>query len=338
MNHYIVHDGNIQLCSYCWDKKVTYQDWCCRLHYFLEKARRIHGNKYNYEKFVYKGATKQGIIICPDHGEFLQSPNTHYRGSGCQKCGRIRTYKSRKKGLSYYVSKAKKIHKNFYDYSKFVYDNPTNKSLIICPHHGEFRQEMIVHVRNHGCPKCKGEKIRSSLSMGRDVFIRRANKIHNHKYDYSKVIYKNVSTKGCIICPDHGEFRQLIKDHLRGFGCPKCNSVYSKQCIKWLNNIMDSEHINIRHAENGGEYILPGTCLKLDGYCEETDTAYEYYGDFWHGNPSIYEAKKLNKKTGETMGELYNKTIRREKIVKKYVSNIIVMWESEYKNKNLDSK
>ena len=56
-----------------------------------------------------------------------------------------------------------------------------------------------------------------------EEFIKRANKVHNNKYDYSKVEYKNIETKVCIICPEHGEFWQIPANHLRGQGCPKCN-------------------------------------------------------------------------------------------------------------------
>ena len=54
------------------------------------------------------------------------------------------------------------------------------------------------------------------------VFIEKAEKVHGKYYDYSKVEYINNRTKVCIICPDHGEFWQVPKDHLNGCGCPCC--------------------------------------------------------------------------------------------------------------------
>ncbi|MBQ2397368.1 MAG: hypothetical protein II304_10105 [Bacteroidales bacterium] len=58
--------------------------------------------------------------------------------------------------------------------------------------------------------------------LTQEEFIKRANNVHNGKYDYSKVKYVNSSTKVCVICPIHGEFFQIGSDHLLGSGCPKC--------------------------------------------------------------------------------------------------------------------
>ena len=56
-------------------------------------------------------------------------------------------------------------------------------------------------------------------------FIEQSKKIHNDKYDYSRVKYINNHTKVCIICPEHGEFWQYPQDHKKGVGCPYCSKV-----------------------------------------------------------------------------------------------------------------
>ena len=53
---------------------------------FIEKARQIHGDRYDYSKVEYINAKTNVTIICPKHGEFLQTPDAHIHGSGCQKC------------------------------------------------------------------------------------------------------------------------------------------------------------------------------------------------------------------------------------------------------------
>lgn len=66
--------------------------------------------------------------------------------------------------------------------------------------------------------------------LTKDIFIKRAKKIHNDKYDYSKVNYINNITKVCIICPIHGEFWQTPQHHLKGSGCSLCaNNVKSNK-------------------------------------------------------------------------------------------------------------
>lgn len=114
------------------------------------------------------------------------------------------------------------VHRNKYDYSKFVYTGLHDKSIIVCPIHGEFEQIVANHLKGEGCPAC-GKALRSaSQSMGRKAFIEKARKVHGDKYDYSKVEYVNNKTKVCIICPVHGEFKQRPDEHLKGRGCQKC--------------------------------------------------------------------------------------------------------------------
>lgn len=53
---------------------------------FIAKAKKLHGDKYDYSLVEYKGSVKKVKIICQHHGEFLQTPNTHLGGHGCPKC------------------------------------------------------------------------------------------------------------------------------------------------------------------------------------------------------------------------------------------------------------
>ena len=55
---------------------------------FIERAKKIHGNKYDYSKVMYKSMHEKVCIICPEHGEFWQIPNNHLNGSGCLECGK----------------------------------------------------------------------------------------------------------------------------------------------------------------------------------------------------------------------------------------------------------
>lgn len=96
------------------------------------------------------------------------------------------------------------------------------------------------------------------------------------------------------------------------------------------------ENIFIQHADNIGEkiVILNNRKLKFDGYCEASNTVYEYAGNFFHGNPSIYKSTDINPLNKKTYGELYEETLKREEIIKNNNYNLITMWESDF-NKNL---
>lgn len=121
-----------------------------------------------------------------------------------------------------FIQKANMIHYNKYDYSKFEYLNNRIKSIIICPIHGEFEQTADNHVnQKQGCKICG--KISSSTNRTKSLeeYITDANKKHDFKYDYSKVVYNGNKKFITIICPIHGEFNQRADEHLK-YGCQKC--------------------------------------------------------------------------------------------------------------------
>lgn len=182
---------------------------------FIKKAIKKHGNKYNYSKVEYVDSKTDVCIICPEHGEFWQSPNHHLSGHGCKMCGGTLTHTNET-----FAEKANKIHNYRYDYSKVKYINNKTKVCIICPEHGEFWQKPNLHLSGKGCYKCNG-----GVQITSGEFVNSAKKIHFNRYDYSKVNYVNTHTEVCIICPEHGEFWQKPNVHLSGHGCQMCANI-----------------------------------------------------------------------------------------------------------------
>jgi len=97
---------------------------------------------------------------------------------------------------------------------------------------------------------------------------------------------------------------------------------------------MKSNNIFIQHAENIGEkeIILNKKKIKFDGYCEDTNTVFEFHGDFWHGNPNKFNRTDINPFNKKSYGKLYDDTIKREEIIKSEGYNLITIWESDYYN------
>ena len=186
---------------------------------FITKSKLIHGDKYDYSKVEYKNCGTKVCIICPEHGEFWQSPYNHLNGCQCPKCSGKTTTNTME-----FIARALEIHGDKYNYSKVEYINSQTKICIICPVHGEFWQTPNNHLRSQGCPKCGGKIITNT-----DEFITRAREVHGDRYNYSKVNYINSQTKVCIICPEHGEFWQLPSAHLKGCGCPICNHGFIRE-------------------------------------------------------------------------------------------------------------
>lgn len=54
---------------------------------YIQQAREVHGDKYDYSKMIYVNNYTDIEIICPEHGSFFQNPKGHLRGYGCPQCG-----------------------------------------------------------------------------------------------------------------------------------------------------------------------------------------------------------------------------------------------------------
>ena len=189
---------------------------------FIEKAREIHGDKYDYSKVEFLKAKTKVCIICPEHGEFWQTPQHHLEGHGCSKCGNKAASEKQKFTVEQFVEKAREIHGDKYDYSKVEYKDSHTRVCIICPIHGEFWQLPYDHLNGKGCNKCGYKSLSRIKTKTTEEFIKKSREIHGDKYDYSKVEYKGCFNKVCIICSKHGEFWQRPTDHINGKGCPVC--------------------------------------------------------------------------------------------------------------------
>jgi len=298
---------------------------------FIEKAQKIHGDTYDYSQVDYVNSIKKVIIICKIHGDFQQDKSSHLQGCGCPKCGG-----SYKKDTQYFIIEAHKIHGDKYNYSKVNYIDCYKEVLIICEEHGEFLQKPSVHLTGCGCTICGINNRADSCRDTKKKFIEKANKYHGEKYDYSKVEYKISGIKVIIICKEHGEFLQTPNKHVSGIGCPDCQKIkqHSKQQILWLEFISKLNNIKINHAENNREFIIPNTKYKADGYCHETNTIFEFHGDYWHGNPKKFKYNEYNKTTNCSFSELYQKTLKKENKIKALGYNLITIWENDWKKIN----
>ena len=174
----------------------------------------------------------------------------------------------------WFIECAKKIHGDKYDYSKVDYVNNHTKVCIICPIHGEFWQNPVNHLRGQGCRKCAVDSAKIRYAKPKSAFIEKAKKVHESKYDYSKVEYINNHTKVCIICPKHGEFWQTPRAHLGGNGCPKCRTSKLENDLK-----KELENNNIHFEQQKSfDWLFSNKKLHLDFYLPDYNVAIECQG------------------------------------------------------------
>lgn len=378
----------------------------CNIESFIENAKTVHGDHYDYSKTKYSSHKEEVEIVCnvPGHGSFMQRVINHLAGrEGCRKCinaGQSLT-------TAEFIIEAIETHKHdngdaLYDYSETVYTGANNKVKIICRKHGVFEQRARHHVkRKHGCRKCADEKLSDDRKLPIDVIIKRIQEIHGDKYDCSLINYINNRTKIKLRCKIHDIIFEISPDNLlygECEGCPECIRINNSECrrytkelfiqmanevhgiydynksnyidmntkieikcnccnnffillpirhihnkqgcpyctpygysdiaIRWLEYISKKNNIEIQHAENGGEYKIGK--YKVDGWCEETNTCYEFNGSYWHGNPKMFDSLKIHPVNNKYYGELYINTLKKEMYLLSQGYKVVSIWEDEW--------
>lgn len=187
---------------------------------FIEKAISAHGIRYGYSKVIYTINNSKVIIICNEHGEFLQTPYHHLRKQGCFECGKQHP-KNKQNNTEQFIKSAILFHGIRYGYSDVIYINAKTKVKIHCEIHGIFEQLPNNHLKK-GCNKCGRVNAIKNTTKTTEQFIQEVNLIHNNLYGYIKTIYVNVKKNIIITCKIHGDFEQVADKHLHGHGCPSC--------------------------------------------------------------------------------------------------------------------
>lgn len=136
-----------------------------KTEYFINQAKEIHKNKYNYSLVNYTNSSTKIKIMCPTHGVFEQVATSHLQGIGCYHCGCLTITQKNTVSEDEFIEKANIKHKNFYNYKDINYINSSTKIQITCKFHGIFEQTSRNHLFGQGCPKCGQENCGWSHSI-----------------------------------------------------------------------------------------------------------------------------------------------------------------------------
>lgn len=238
---------------------------------FIKKSIEIHGNRYDYSLVQYANNNQVKVsIVCKSHGVFRQAPLNHLTGQGCPECAYDVLRNKFSSDLNEFILKSKQVHGDKYDYSESTYINSKTKIRITCPIHGGFFQEPSAHLAGQGCPRCGGTE-----KLTTEIFIERARKIHNNKYDYSLVDYVATDIPVKIICPIHGLFSQPPITHLyRGSGCHTCQMPLGERVII---GVLTSLGIQFEYQKRFND-CRNKQPLPFDFYIEQAKILIEYDG------------------------------------------------------------
>lgn len=249
---------------------------------FIEQAKLVWGEKYDYSLTIYNGALKT-IKIIYDGVVFEQLAVSH-----------LKYAPELNLNQDWFIKKAKmKWGPDIYDYSLVNYKGCNSKVKIIYKKTGEIF-EQTPHLHLFFAP----ENIRLSIRKTTEQFIKESNQIHDFKYSYSKTNYVKSQVKVMITCPMHGDFLQRPLSHIQGSGCPACSdSKGEKEIRQFLDKNQISYYAQHKFEDCKNIYQLPfdfyipsmRTCIEFDGL--------QHYQPVTHfGGIDAYERLKTNDK------------------------------------------
>lgn len=299
---------------------------------FVEKARELHGDLYDYSLVDYKSSNEEVNLVCRVHGLFSMRPANHISQSqGCRKCAYIKQAERQSLTTDQFIERAKEVHKDKYDYSLVDYKNNNEKVQIICPVHGVFSQKANGHLNGKGCNECNPYK-----KGDQEWFLQRARDVHGHKYSYKKTVYVNATTPIVVTCPKHGDFQTTPHWHLNSkSGCQTCRESHGEKKIRvYLENRQMKFRSQWRFDSD------PVRKMKFDFVVVFKGSVYviEYQGR-QHYTPHSFSSDKSE----ETMKKNLVTVVKRDKIKRKWCEGkklkflAIPYWEKDNIDQILDT-
>lgn len=290
---------------------------------FLEK-RTV--DEFSFDESTYMGISHPMSIRCNCCGHEFKKPPKQlvYEKFGCPKCALQARSDSQIRSWQQFLHQAKEAHGNAFTYhNEMNRDNYGNSHLVdrTCNKCNTREEQSIAsHLGGNGCKTCSGKRKHTIES-----FIERSKKIWGaDKFNYDDAVYVNNKVPIKLTCNKGHKFQTAASNHFNKKGCPHCamKKFVSAGETEWLDSLgVPKENRNVWITINGQKFNVDG----LMGM-----TAYEYYGDFWHGNPERFPSDSVNQYSGMTMAELFEHTMTREQLLREGGFVVIRMWEQQW--------
>ena len=211
------------------------------------------------------------------------------------------------------------------------YVNTGTKIRHVCSKGHVFSSVPRDVLRNHGCGVCNAKNVKFTHDEYLGKLMEAGSPIEPlEDYKGNGILIKHRCTCGneWPVTPNN----VLVK----GVHCGLCNGrTHSKIALRWLETESKRQGVFIQHAGNGKEKylrLLDGRKVAVDGFAKSINTVFEFYGDYYHGNPRVFKShEQCHPYSTATAGELYQKTMKRECALVKLGYEVVSMWEADYK-------
>lgn len=180
--------------------------------FVIATCRKVHNNKYDYSRVIYKNKASYSEIKCPEHGWYRLNVYNHMQGGVCPKC-KVRNRWDTKET---FIDKAQNVHGKKFDYSKVIYKTSKTKVKIICPEHGVFMQEPRIHLSGKGCLECGLAGRRKNLQEQMETWgCNKPKRIYKGQIQFQCKVHgwqpKENHNKRCILCLEELYKRREVK-------------------------------------------------------------------------------------------------------------------------------
>ncbi len=264
---------------------------------FVDKAKLVHGENYDYSFVSYTNAHTNIKIVCTKHGSFKQSPTAHLSGQGCPKCGQDLITNKLKLNIN-------ELNKRLYEKSNgmVTVDSETyiaaNKAAnFICKKHGEFRRlaNSVIYGK-HPCLACAKEQ-GFYLDHTTESFTQVLHSKFGCRYEIKEFIYRGKKTPIILICTEHGEFSIQAATAYKSSGCPVCSRLASqesrniglkkknentkqKRLYEWLNKVHkfhgDFYDYSLVEYDSARKYVT--IICPIHGLFKQTPSSHQHSG------------------------------------------------------------
>jgi hypothetical protein len=290
----------------------------------IAEFQEVHGTRYKYHLVDYKKGHIPVLIECTKHGVFSQTPSNHLQG-GCETCSYELRSENLRQDRDSLIADFNRIHNSVYDYSLMEdYKNGNDKITVICKKHEPFKISILKHKAGQGCKECGKLAAADIRRLDQSVMLERYREAHGDRYGYDYFEYKTAHTKIKVECFDHGIFEITARDHVKS-GCPKCRLAEQSSHIshRWLDSLGIPLEKEYRFPQYKGRPV--------DGFHVESNTIYQFHGDYFHGNPVVYDANEYNALVKKTFGAIYENSCRVDQDFRDLGCNLVIMWEHDWK-------
>lgn len=330
----IGHRNNGSSCPYCSGQKVC-NDNC------LAALRPDLAEEWDYDKNI---LTPKDITCNSGRKFWWKCKNKHrweatvanrnYNNRGCPYCSGQKVCNDNclatlRPGL---------IEEWDYDKNgKTPYDFTHNSGKKIwwkCKNKHEWETTIAHRSAGEGCPYCSGNRVckDNCLATLRPDLAEEWDYDKNEKTPYDFTCGSNKKVWWVCSKNNKHKWKTIISDRNRGCGCPYCIETVSKPSQIWLD-FLGILRIYGKYRER---WIKIGKRrFKVDGFDPIRKIVYEFNGDFWHGNPLMYDPCDMNPVCKKTYGELYGKMLEKKEILEGAGYKVVSIWESEFRNYSL---